>query len=261
MKNKKFNVYTTAAIKAARIGGAVLEGYFNSKLNIGYKGRIDPVTIADKSSQQAIITFLGKKFPSHAFIGEEDGLKQACSDYCWIIDPLDGTVNFIHGVPFFCVSIGLLYKGKIIAGAVYAPCLNELFAAQKGSGAWLNGKKIKVSRESKLVRSLVVTGFPYDIDSGTGRIMKSLASVIVNVQGVRRLGSAALDLAYVSCGRFEAFWEKGLQPWDVAAGAIMVEEAGGKVTDYAGGKGYVFGKTLIATNGRVHAPMKALINI
>ena len=259
MKRIKFNKYTKAAIRAAKIGGSVLEKYFDTKINVGYKGRIDPVTIADMSSQTAIIKFLKKKFPTHTFIGEEDKSRQLCSDYCWIIDPLDGTVNFIHGVPYFCVSIGLIYKGKVVAGAIYAPSLNELYVAQKGFGVFLNGKKIKVSSEKGLIHSLVVTGFPYDIDTGIKQIMKSLESVIINVQGVRRLGSAALDLAYVAAGRFEAFWEKGLNPWDVAAGSLMVEEAGGKVTDYFGGKEYIFGKTLLATNGLVHNSMRSLI--
>jgi myo-inositol-1(or 4)-monophosphatase len=192
-------------------------------------------------------------------VGEEDKKKTDCSGYCWIIDPLDGTVNFIHGVPLFCVSIALTKDTKTISGAVFAPFINEMFVAEEGLGAYLNGKKLCVSQVKKMLRSLVVTGFSYDIHSQSKQTMRSLSNVIIKAQGVRRLGSAALDLAYVAAGRFEAFWEKGLKPWDVAAGSLIVEEAGGKVSEFDGGNNYVFGNTLLASNGLIHGQMIGLI--
>jgi myo-inositol-1(or 4)-monophosphatase len=260
MQNQKFNNYTKAASAASKIGGKILLKYFSSRVAIDYKGRIDPVTTADRASQKAVFGYLKKHFPSHSFIGEESKENIVDSDYCWIVDPLDGTVNFIHGVPQFCVSIGLLYKGKVVSGAVYAPCLGELFVAQKGAGAYLNGKRLSVSPIKQLVRSLAVTGFPYEIGADGKQIMKILSNALASVQGLRRLGSAALDLAYVADGRFEVFWEKGLKSWDAAAGSLMVEEAGGRVTDYFGENNYIFGKTLIATNGLIHRSMIKLIN-
>ena len=254
-----FNKYTNTAIKAAKIGGKILLRHFNSKLSVDYKGRIDPVTVADRSSQAAVKKYITKIFPEHKVIGEEDKKKTGCSGYCWIIDPLDGTVNFIHGVPFFCVSIALTKDAKTISGAVFAPCLNEMFVAQEGSGAFLNGKIIHVSRHKDMLRSLVVTGFSYDIHSKSKGTMRSLSNVIVKAQGVRRLGPAALDQAYVADGRFEAFWEKGLKSWDVAAGSLIVTEAGGKVTEFDGNSGYLFGETLLATNGLIHKQMLSLI--
>ena len=253
------NKFTSIAVRAAKAGGKILLKYFNSNLKVNYKGKIDPVTMADKSSQEAVAKILRNAFPGHSVVGEEDIKKTPRLKYCWIIDPLDGTVNYIHGIPFFCISIALLKNGKQLTGVVYAPCLDELFVAQRGVGAFLNGRKIKVSSNKRIVRSLVVTGFPYDIHSDSRKVMKSFAKVIVNVQGVRRLGSAALDLAYVAAGRFEAFWEKGLKPWDVAAGSLFVEEAGGRVSEFNGGNNYIFGNTMLASNGLIHNSMIRLI--
>ncbi|MBN1823540.1 MAG: inositol monophosphatase [Endomicrobiales bacterium] len=256
MKPDKF---TKIAVEAAKIGGAVLMRHFEKNIAVSYKGKIDPVTDADKSSQKAISKHINKYFPEHTIIGEEDDKQKICSEHCWIVDPLDGTVNFIHNIPLFCVSIALLENGIVKSGAVYAPYLREMFVAQAGSGAWLNGRRVKVSRTDRLIRSLVVTGFPYDVHSESCDVMRHFKSIVVEAQGVRRLGSAALDLCYVAMGRFEAFWEKGLKPWDVAAGALMVQEAGGKVTDYADGGDYIFGKRLLATNNLVHNEMLGLL--
>jgi len=255
----KFNNYTATAVKAAKAGGEVLLKYFNTCLKVQFKGRIDPVTAADRASQEKIVKLIKAEFPGHTIIGEEDENRKDCGEYCWIIDPLDGTVNFIHGVPFFSVCVSLLEKGKVIAGVVYAPYSKELFVAQRGGGAFLNGKRIRVSPQGKLVRSLVVTGFPYDVHSESGKVMQSLSNVIVKVQGVRRLGSAAMDLCYVAAGRFEAFWEKGLKPWDIAAGSLIVQEGGGRVSEYDGGANYIFGDTLLASNGLIHGRMIGLI--
>ena len=255
----KHDKYTEVAIKAAKAGGKVLLRYFNSDLSVEYKGKIDPVTVADRASQSAVVKVIRKYFPGHTIIGEEDKKEAVCSEYCWIIDPLDGTVNFIHDVPFFCVSIAFLRNGVPVSGVIYSPRLEELFTAQRGKGAFLNGRRTKVSTNGKIVRALVVTGFPYDVHSDSRKVMKSLSNVIINVQGVRRLGSAALDLAYVGAGRFEAFWEKGLKSWDVAAGSLIVEESGGRVTAFDGGGDYIFGETILASNGLIHDQMIKLI--
>ena len=255
----KFNEFTNSAVAAAEKAGEILLKHHSKNIKVEFKGRIDPVTIADRQSQEAIISSIKRKFPGHTFMGEEDKKKAVCSEFCWIIDPLDGTVNFIHGLPQFCVSIGLSHLGKIIAGVVYAPLMGEMYIAQKGAGSWLNGKRIRVSGINKLVRSLVVTGFPYDIHANSKSIIRSLSNVLVEIQGLRRLGSAALDLAYVAAGRFEAFWELGLHPWDVAAGSLLVTEAGGKVTDFNGKKEFLWDSELLASNGKIHQVMLKLI--
>lgn len=255
----KFNKFTTTAIEAAVKAGEVLLRYYKTDLKIDYKGIINPVTEADRRAQSVIIKHIRSVFRDHSFIGEEDTRKRACEEFCWIIDPLDGTVNFIHGIPLFSVSIGLSHNGKIIAGVVYAPILKEMFVAQKDAGSYLNGKRIQVSGINKMVRSVVITGFSYDIHKDTDRALKRLGRILKSAEGVRRLGSAAIDLAYVACGRAEVFWEEGLSPWDVAAGSLIVQEAGGRVTDFMNGNDYLFGKSLIATNGKLHKHMVDLI--
>ncbi|MCB4790323.1 MAG: inositol monophosphatase [Elusimicrobia bacterium] len=256
---KNLSPFTRTAIEAALAGGKILKKYFNKNIKVDYKGEIDPVTIADKKSQKAILEIIKQRFPGHTTLGEEDKEKAICSEYCWIIDPLDGTVNFIHGMEIFSVSIGLSHNGNIISGVVYAPRLKELFVAEKGKGAFLNGKRIRVSKINSLVRSLVVTGFPYYVHKSSKRVLKNFSGILTKVQGLRRLGSAAIDLSYVARGKYEAFWEEGLKPWDVAAGSLIVREAGGKVTDYANGKGYLLGENILATNGKTHKKMLKLI--
>ena len=245
----KLSKYGRAALLAAKNGAAVLLKYYGKTLNVAYKGATDPVSQADRNSQKTIINTIKNFFPEHGVLAEEDGVNEAKKDFCWIIDPLDGTVNFVHGVPMFCVSVALRHKGEIIAGVIYSPVMKEVFAAEKGRGAFLNGKKIKVSNTNTLIRSLAVTGFPYDLGKRRGKIIENFANLVPECQGIRRLGSAALDMAYVACGRFEFFWEETLKPWDIAAGIVIVEEAGGIVTDYKGGKDYFSNSTLLASNG------------
>jgi myo-inositol-1(or 4)-monophosphatase len=254
------NNYTKTAIKAALTGGEILKKYFAKNIKVSYKGKINPVTDADKLSQKKIFEVIKKEFPRHDVMGEEEGRHSCKSEHCWIVDPLDGTVNFIHDLPIFSVSVGLGIGGKIVSGVIYAPLTNEIFYAQEGAGAWLNGKRIKVSSQGKLVHSLCVTGFSYDIHINPEKTMRRLAAIMKKVQGLRRLGSAALDLAYVAAGRFDAFWEEGLSPWDIAAGAIIVKEAGGKITDFDGQENVVFGKSLLATNGKIHNGIRKLLN-
>ena len=257
---QQFNRFTSTAINAAQSAGSILRRFFARSIAIKYKGKIDPVTIADIQSQKKAISILKQAFPTHTFMGEEGKSTGKRSDpHCWIIDPLDGTVNFIHGIPFFSVSIALYMNHEIVSAVVYAPMLDELFVAQKSSGAWCNGKPIRVSSASSLTRSLAVTGFPYSIHAHSSRILKRFKNIITKTQGVRRFGSASIDLCYVACGRFDAFWEEHLKPWDVAAGSLIVEEAGGNVSDYSNKNNYLFGSSILATNSSIHKPLLSLL--
>jgi myo-inositol-1(or 4)-monophosphatase len=255
----KFNQYTQTAVQAAIAGGEVLMKYFNRAIAVDFKGAIDPVTVADRTSQEIITRKIRQKYPDHSIIGEEDKEHASCQEYCWIIDPLDGTVNFIHGLPIFAVSIALQHRGAIVAGVVYAPALKEMFVAEKGKGAWYNRRKMRVSSTGSIIRALVVTGFPYYVQANPDRVVRNFVQVLLKAQGIRRLGSAALDLAYVAAGRFEAFWEEGLAPWDVAAGTLLVTEAGGRVSDYRGKKDYINGRQIMASNGIIQGKMLKLI--
>jgi myo-inositol-1(or 4)-monophosphatase len=217
------------------------------------------VSDIDKASEKKIIEIIRRRFPSHAILAEEGGRTSGDSEYTWVIDPLDGTTNYLHGVPIYCVTIGLEKKGEIIAGAVYDPNHDELFTAEKGAGAFVNGKRLRVSEADSLIGSLLVTGFPYDIASRPGNAVNHFVHFLMEAQGVRRLGSAALDLAYVAAGRLDGFWEVSLHPWDMAAGVLLVAEAGGNVTDYAGKPVNIHGRTVVATNGRIHSAMLEII--
>ena len=257
----KFNKFTNVAIESAYAGSEVLLKYFNKIKEIEYKGIIDPVTIADKQSQKAIINKIQLSFPLHNIIAEEkDTFLKQDNDYCWIIDPLDGTVNYVHGVPTFCISIGLQYKNQIVSSVVYAPALKELFVAEKGKGSFLNGKKIKVSVIKEMIRALPVTGFPYYVRENSDRVLNNFKNIMLETQGLRRFGSAAIDLAYVACGRFDFFWEEGLKPWDAAAGILLVEEAGGKVSDYKNGNDFLFGQNIVASNKLLHKQVIKTLN-
>jgi myo-inositol-1(or 4)-monophosphatase len=245
------------AIEAALEAGKYL------KMNVGKVRQVERkdgqmtnlVTEIDKYSERMIIDRIKKIYPSHDFLAEESGAADIFSEYRWIIDPLDGTVNFTHGLPIFCVSIGLEYKGEIILGVVYDPSLDELFTAEKGKGAWLNKKRIEVSKTAKLIESLVVTGFPYTVNQNPEPDITHFRNFVVEAQAVRRLGSAALDLCAVAAGRFDGFWEGALHSWDMAAGVLIVTEAGGKWTDYNGTPSTVYNKQMLATNGLIHEQM------
>jgi myo-inositol-1(or 4)-monophosphatase len=245
------------AIEAAREAGKFL------KYNVGRVRTIEKkqgeernlVSEIDKGSEERIIGIIRRHFPNHAILAEESGASTAASDYKWVIDPLDGTTNFLHGVPIFCVTIGIEYKGEIVAGVVYDPNLDELFTAEKGSGAYLNGKRLAVSTTSKLIESLLVTGFPYDIAQNPENAIGHFVNFLIEARGIRRLGSAALDLSYVAAGRFDGFWEVNLNPWDMAAGVLFVREAGGRVTDFAGAESSIYKKQVLASNGCIHEAM------
>ncbi len=247
----------TTAIEAAKEAGKFLKYNVGRVRNVEIKQGEERnlVSEIDKGSEEKIISIIKRKYPSHAILAEESGASDSTSDYKWVIDPLDGTTNFLHGLPIFCVTIGIEFKGEIIAGVVYDPNLDELFTAQKGSGAFLNGKRLKVTSASKLIDSLLVTGFPYDIAQNPDNAIGHFVNFVVEGQGIRRLGSAALDLSYVAAGRFDGFWEVNLNPWDMAAGVLFVREAGGKVTDFSGGESTIYKKQVLATNGIIHDAM------
>lgn len=239
---------------------AALEAGRFLKMNIGKIKQIEHkqgeernlVTEIDKKAEHLIIEKIQKRYPHHDFLGEESGSHKADSDYKWIIDPLDGTTNFTHGLPIFCTSIALEYKGEILLGAIYDPNSDELFTAEKGKGAYLNNRKIHVSQATRLMESLIVTGFPYDIKVNPYNAVQHFSNILMECQAVRRLGSAALDLSYVACGRFDGFWEVTLNPWDMAAGVLFVQEAGGKFTNFKGFPSDIYTSNVLATNGFIH---------
>jgi myo-inositol-1(or 4)-monophosphatase len=212
------------------------------------------VSYVDKTAETRLVEGLGRLAPEAGFIAEE-GTGERKEGLNWIIDPLDGTTNFVHGLPCYCISIGLANGSDMLVGVVLEVTRNECFSAWKGGGAWLNGKAILVSQRRRLQESLLATGFPYDDFDKEAAYMELLRALMHNSRGIRRLGSAAADLAYVACGRFEAFYEYGLNPWDVAGGALLVREAGGPVTDFGNGDDWLFGEELLASNGHIHGEL------
>lgn len=216
--------------------------------NIEIKGTNDFVTYVDKTAEQKLVAGLEKLLPEAGFITEEKTINRLSADYNWIIDPLDGTTNFIHSVPCYCISIALMKKQTLVMGVIYEINLNECFYAWEGSKAYLNDKEIHVSTNPTLEHSLLATGFPYYNYSKMDEYIELFKHFMVHSRGLRRLGSAAVDLAYVACGRFEGFYEYSLNSWDVAAGAFIVQQAGGKVVDFKGGNDFIFGKEIIASN-------------
>jgi myo-inositol-1(or 4)-monophosphatase len=248
-------------LKATEAGAKELMRFFNGDFKITNKEGINnPVTEADHASEKAIFDVIKNDFPDHFILSEEAGEIVMDSSYKWIIDPIDGTINFANGIPICCISIGLEHNGKIIMGAVYNPLMNEFFVAEKGSGATLNDKKIAVSKKTAVVNSCLVTGFPYTYLDAPNGPLQVFEKLIRKGVPVRRLGSAAIDLCWVACGRFDGFYEHKLQAWDSAAGFLMVEEAGGKVTDFAGEYYSVYQPHILATNGKIHGELLGIIN-
>ncbi len=241
-------------VEIARSAGAyiVKEAPKLSEGDIEHKGIHNFVTHVDKNAEKQIVDALKEIIPHAGFIAEEGTMAEDDSSIKWIVDPLDGTTNFIHGLPCFSVSIALMKNNEVILGVVYEANQEECFYAWKGGGAWLNGKPIRVSTASSLNDSLLATGFPYYDYSRLDSYMDLFTWCLRNTHGVRRIGSAAVDLAYVACGRFEGFFEYSLSPWDVAAGALLVQEAGGMVCDFSGKNHYIFGKEIVASNGKIH---------
>jgi myo-inositol-1(or 4)-monophosphatase len=256
MKTPAASDLTFVAIQAALSAGAVLRHGFDTEFEIAAKEGIQNlVTEYDNASEKNIIESIYKHFPDHAILAEESGAKGK-SPVTWIIDPLDGTVNFARNIPMFSISIAAAIDGEIVSGVVYQPMTQELFVAEKGKGTYLNGKRIFVSKIKQVEKSMMATGFPYDVDKNPLKCIDRFAAMQAKGVPLRRLGSAALDLSYVAAGRFDAFWEVGLNPWDMAAGKLLVEEAGGKVTHWTGAPHKIFGyDTLLATNGPLHEKM------
>ena len=251
--------YRLFAEEVARKAGAILREHQGKIQRIEYKGDIDIVTEVDRMSEALIREAIAERYPDHEVLGEEEGLATSESPFRWIVDPVDGTTNYAHGFPYYCVSIALSKDGQVVAGAVYHPIWDELYSAAIGEGATLNGNPIRVSEVKELRRALLSTGFPYDvIQSGSNYSL--FKAMLTHSQGVRRAGSAALDLCQVACGRYEAFWEPGLSAWDVAAGALIVQEAGGMVTDYQGNPFDPYAREILASNSHLHSAIQAVFS-
>jgi len=249
-------------VRAAYRAGRILNEYFGSTFQVTKKGIIDLVTDADVAAEQSIVATIAETFPDHAILAEESGASGDNARDRWVIDPLDGTTNFAHGVPIFAVSIAYARDDEIMMGVVFNPTNGELFTAVSGEGARLNDQPIQVSTVERVCDSLLVTGFPYTINTETStQPMARFVNCLKAAQGVRRLGSAALDLCFVACGRFEGFWEEHLKPWDTAAGMLIAAEAGGRVTDFADRPFGINDKQILATNARIHQEMVALLTI
>ncbi|MDX2448140.1 MAG: inositol monophosphatase family protein [Desulfobacterales bacterium] len=246
-------------IRAAFESGKILKSYFGNISDIRKKGAIDLVTEADTASEEMIIGIIREMFPEHSILAEESGLDQEDENHQWIIDPLDGTINFAHQVPIFSISIAYAFEGIPVMGIVLNPVTGELFSAVAGEGAFLNNRPIKVSDTRVMQESLLATGFPYDLlsifDTITGRLENCLRAA----QGVRRLGSAAIDICALACGRFDGFWEQNLHPWDTAAAVLIASEAGAVITDFANKPFSIDKKEILATNGKIHTEMISLL--
>ncbi len=244
-----------SAVKAARRAGSIINRAALNRegLEVRAKHRNDFVTQVDKAAEDAILAIIRQAYPEHAVLAEESGVSESTkSEYLWIIDPLDGTTNFIHGFPQYCVSIALQHRGVTSHGVIYDPAKNELFTASKGRGAYLDDRRIRVTKCAQLKDALVGTGFPFKELARLDLYSRQLRNLMTNSSGVRRAGAAALDLAYVACGRLDAFWEMGLAPWDMAAGALMIQEAGGLVGDLAGAQGWLESGDIAAATPKVY---------
>jgi len=258
LRTALWTVMTGAAQKAAR--GLKRDFGEIEQLQVSQKGPSDFVSAADLRAEKVLRTELAKARPKFGFVLEEGGeVKGEDAHHRWIIDPIDGTTNFLHGIPHFAISIGLEMDGEVIAALVYNPIVEEMYYAEKGKGAFLNDKRLRVSSRSHLADSLIATGIPFNGLPGHKPFLKQLERVMSSVAGVRRMGAASLDLAYVAAGRCEGFWERGLKPWDIAGGLLLVREAGGFITDFAGGKNMLESGDVVAANPKIHKQLLALV--
>jgi len=247
------------AAEAALRAGALQKERYGQEVRIDYKGEINLVTEVDHACEAAILEILRSRFPDHDVVTEETDLALRGSPYVWYVDPLDGTTNFAHGYPCFCASVGVARDGVVVAGAVYEPLKSELFTAERGAGAHLNGRRLHVSQASELLKSLLMTGFPYDVREDVAGKLRLFTRLMGEARAIRRDGSAAIDLSYVAAGRIDGFWEEKLNAWDMAAGTLMIEEAGGRVSRFDGSPLRLVEDEIVATNGRVHDAMLALL--
>jgi myo-inositol-1(or 4)-monophosphatase len=239
--------------RLARQAGRILSAGYEKDHQIDFKGAIDLVTEVDHASEEFLINEISQLFPGHSFLAEESGASEGRTEHLWIIDPLDGTINYAHGVPLFCVSIAYSYRGQVRLGAVYDPMRDELFTAERGKGAWVNGRPLKVSSATELIQSLLVTGFAYDIGQNMQDNLDNFVKFSKISRGVRRLGSAAIDLCYIAAGRLDGYWELAIKPWDIAAGGLIAEEAGAIVTKVDGDPVYLHPpQSVLAANPVLH---------
>ena len=257
MQTNKFK--KVACATALKAGKYIFKNIDKVK-SVRYKGEINVVTNIDKNAEDIVVNTIKKAFPDHNFLAEEKKYPKKNKDFTWIIDPLDGTTNFIHGFPIFCVSVALCYREKIIAGAVYDPTRNEMFHAEHKKGAFLNNKRIRVSSIRALNKALLTTGFAYNVKRTKKDNLANFRHFLKASQAIRRAGSAAIDLCYVACGRFDAFWELYLHPWDTAAGILIVKESGGKITKFDGSKYNVFDTEMLASNSKIHSHMIKILS-
>lgn len=247
-------------INISKEAGELIRSKYETSFTLEFKtNESDLVTDVDKASEKIIVDFVKKKYPTHGIITEEGGTTVSNSEYNWVIDPLDGTVNFAHGFPMFAVSIGVQKNEETVAGVVYDVMHDVVYSAEIGSGTYENDKRIKVNENANLRHALLVTGFPYDVRENPDNALGKFVALTKASRGIRRLGSAAIDFCYVAKGVFDGFWEVHLKPWDMCAGKLIVEEAGGRVTDFHGEKINIFSKRILATNGRIHNEMISVL--
>jgi myo-inositol-1(or 4)-monophosphatase len=253
-------LFLTTAIEAVVRAGDVMLERFGTAVRVDKKGSIDLVTEVDVAIEREFRAMIADRFPEHLVLGEEmGGRDDVPGGHCWVFDPIDGTTNFAHGLPIFCSSLALEIDGVAEIAAVYDPTRRELFTAERGGGAFLNGAPIRVSSAATLLESVLVTGFPYDVHSRVQEIVGLFGEFVGRARAVRRLGSAAIDLCYVAAGRMDGFWERDLKPWDIAGGALLVSEAGGELTNFHGDPFSSRGRDVVASNGRIHPEMLAVI--
>jgi myo-inositol-1(or 4)-monophosphatase len=256
--------FREVALDAALRAGAFLRSRFGSRPPVSYKGSsTNLVTEMDRGAEAIILEAIRSSFPDHRILAEESGALpgagHGAGPYRWIVDPLDGTTNYAHGYPCFCSSVALAVDGAVVAGAVYEPLRDELYTAERGAGAHLNGRRLRVSETSELVNALLITGFPYDLHQNVAHRLRLFNRLIPHARAIRRDGAAALDLSLVAAGRLDAFFEERLQPWDIAAGGLLVEEAGGRVSRFDGGPAGLRGEEYLASNGRLHEALVAAL--
>jgi myo-inositol-1(or 4)-monophosphatase len=253
------HTFLGTATEAALQAGAIQKAKYGTRVAIEHKGEINIVTEIDHACEDAIVALLRARFPDHDIVTEETEIERTGSPYVWYIDPLDGTTNFAHGYPCFCTSIALAHEGRVIAGVVYDPLREELFTAERGVGSFLNGRRLRVSETTEILQALLLTGFPYDVRENVAEKLRLFALFIGQAQAVRRDGSAALDLCYVAAGRVDGFWEERLYPWDMMAGILMIEEAGGRASRFDGSAVGTRADEVIVSNGRLHDRMLELL--
>ncbi len=249
-------------IQISKIAGEIIREGFGKNFSIEYKTNLSNlVTEIDKKSEGTIIDFVKKEFPTHSVLAEETGSHESSSEYLWVVDPLDGTSNFAHGFPIFSVSIGVQKNNETVCGVVYDVMNDAVYSSEKGSGSFRNGQKLQISTNDDIRKSMIVTGFPYNVAENPDHVFERFIAFLKTARAVRRLGSAAIDFCYVASGVFDGFWEVHLNPWDLCAGKLIVEEAGGIVTNFAGESTDIYSKQILATNGKVHKKMVEILQL